>query len=178
MQDFRDVRDGPFDAISSIGMSNMSTQVTGDVTQQLFDLLRPGGRFSITRSADPSPSMTTRPSKVSELSRQMQIALAYATSRSQSFIERYVFPTASSKRSARWSRCSRPTVSRSVTREPSRALRTHAAPLGRQLGEAFRRGRRGGRRRACPRLASLHVGFGLRLRTTHLEIHQILCAKP
>jgi len=30
---------------------------------------------SITRSADPSPSMTTRPSKVSELSRQMQIAL-------------------------------------------------------------------------------------------------------
>ncbi len=96
VQDFRDVKDGPFDAISSIGMSeHVGRRSLSDYSQLLFDLLRPGGRFlnhAIGRpvSFDPDPD----PSKSSELSRQMQIALGMrGPSRIGSpFMERYVFP--------------------------------------------------------------------------------------
>jgi cyclopropane-fatty-acyl-phospholipid synthase len=96
VQDFRDIADGPFDAISSIGMSeHVGRRSLDSYTQHLFDLLRPGGRFlnhAIGRpvSFDPNPN----PSRVSEMRRQTKIALGLrGPSRIYSpFIERYVFP--------------------------------------------------------------------------------------
>lgn len=96
LQDFRDVADGPFDAISSIGMSeHVGRSSLPTYTQHLFDLLRPGGRFlnhAIGRpvSFNPDPD----PSRVSEASRQIQFALGMrGPSRIGSpFISRYVFP--------------------------------------------------------------------------------------
>lgn len=72
VQDYRDVRDGPFDAISSIGMSeHVGRQQTPGYADALFGLLRPGGRLlnhAISWNAGP-----TRPDP-------------------DSFIPRYVFP--------------------------------------------------------------------------------------
>ncbi|VXB43736.1 Cyclopropane-fatty-acyl-phospholipid synthase family protein [Arthrobacter sp. 9AX] len=72
VQDYRDVRDGPFDAVSSIGMSEHVGRVEMPrYTAALFNLLRPGGRLlnhAISWNAgptDPDPD---------------------------SFIPRYVFP--------------------------------------------------------------------------------------
>lgn len=72
IQDYRDVSDGPFDAISSIGMSeHVGREQMPRYTSQLRDLLRPGGRLlnhAISWNAgptDPDPD---------------------------SFIPRYVFP--------------------------------------------------------------------------------------
>ncbi|MEE2570260.1 cyclopropane-fatty-acyl-phospholipid synthase family protein [Pseudarthrobacter sp. J64] len=46
VQDYRDVTDGPFDAISSIGMSeHVGRAQLGRYVSQLFGLLRPGGRL-------------------------------------------------------------------------------------------------------------------------------------
>ncbi|HEY5304390.1 MAG TPA: cyclopropane-fatty-acyl-phospholipid synthase family protein [Acidimicrobiales bacterium] len=96
LQDFRDVRDGPFDAISSIGMSeHVGRRSLAPYAQQMVDLLRPGGRFlnhaigrPITTKEDP------RPSRIAEGWRQTQIAWGLrGPSRVRSdFIERYVFP--------------------------------------------------------------------------------------
>lgn len=72
VQDYRDVRDGPFDAISSIGMSeHVGRAETPRYAESLYDLLRPGGRLlnhAISWNAGP-----TRPDP-------------------DSFIPRYVFP--------------------------------------------------------------------------------------
>ena len=72
IQDYRDVNDGPFDAVSSIGMSeHVGSEQMPRYTSQLRDLLRPGGRLlnhAISWNAgptDPDPD---------------------------SFIPRYVFP--------------------------------------------------------------------------------------
>ncbi|WP_457972243.1 class I SAM-dependent methyltransferase [Arthrobacter sp. D1-17] len=46
VQDYRDVEDGPFDAISSIGMSeHVGRAQLPDYVEQLHNLLRPGGRL-------------------------------------------------------------------------------------------------------------------------------------
>ncbi|MHA7241566.1 class I SAM-dependent methyltransferase [Arthrobacter sp. TMS1-12-1] len=46
VQDYRDVRDGPFDAISSIGMAeHVGRDQIGNYASHLSDLLRPGGRL-------------------------------------------------------------------------------------------------------------------------------------
>jgi cyclopropane-fatty-acyl-phospholipid synthase len=72
VQDYRDVQDGPFDAISSIGMSeHVGREQTPAYAAALFNLLRPGGRLlnhAISWNAGP-----TRPDP-------------------DSFIPRYVFP--------------------------------------------------------------------------------------
>jgi cyclopropane-fatty-acyl-phospholipid synthase len=96
LQDFRDVSDGPYDAISSIGMSeHVGRRSLANYTQTLFDLLRPGGRFlnhAIGRPAsfDEDP----QPSRAAETSRQLQIALGMRgpSKNGSAFIERYVFP--------------------------------------------------------------------------------------
>jgi len=45
VQDYREVPDGPFDAISSIGMAeHVGKKNMARYSEQLFDLLRPGGR--------------------------------------------------------------------------------------------------------------------------------------
>lgn len=72
VQDYRDIGDGPFDAISSIGMSeHVGREQTPGYAAALFGLLRPGGRLlnhAISWNAGP-----TKPDP-------------------NSFIPRYVFP--------------------------------------------------------------------------------------
>ncbi|TLM87472.1 cyclopropane-fatty-acyl-phospholipid synthase family protein [Pseudarthrobacter sp. NamE5] len=72
VQDYRDVLDGPFDAISSIGMSeHVGREQTPGYASALFSLLKPGGRLlnhAVSWNAGP-----TRPDP-------------------DSFIPRYVFP--------------------------------------------------------------------------------------
>jgi cyclopropane-fatty-acyl-phospholipid synthase len=96
IQDFRDISDEPFDAISSIGMSeHVGRKSLPNYTHTIWELLRPGGRFlnhAIGRpvSFDDDP----QPSRGSELNRQLQIALGMRgpSKNGSQFIERYVFP--------------------------------------------------------------------------------------
>ncbi len=96
LQDFRDVRDGPFDAISSIGMSeHVGRRSLAPYAQQMFDLLAPGGRFLNHAIGRPiSMKDDPRPTRLSEAWRQTQVAWGLrGPSRVRSeFIERYVFP--------------------------------------------------------------------------------------
>lgn len=72
VQDYRDVDDGPFDAISSIGMSeHVGRPQISNYSSHLHNLLRPGGRLlnhAISWNAGPAPADP------------------------DSFIPRYVFP--------------------------------------------------------------------------------------
>jgi cyclopropane-fatty-acyl-phospholipid synthase len=96
VQDFRDIKDEPFDAISSIGMSeHVGRKSLPNYTHAIWELLRPGGRFlnhaigrPVSFDEDPQPSRT------SELNRQLQIALGMRgpSKNGSQFIERYVFP--------------------------------------------------------------------------------------
>jgi cyclopropane-fatty-acyl-phospholipid synthase len=73
VQDYRDVADGPFDAISSIGMfEHVGMARAAEYFARLRELLRPGGRL-LNHAISRPPSKSTRlPSK--------------------SFVGRYVFP--------------------------------------------------------------------------------------
>lgn len=75
-QDYRDVHDGPYDAISSIGMfEHVGLDRLGEYVAKLRSLLRPGGRFlnhAISRPGHHEPQRTR-----------------FARS---GFIDRYVFP--------------------------------------------------------------------------------------
>jgi cyclopropane-fatty-acyl-phospholipid synthase len=96
LQDFRDISDGPFDAVSSIGMSeHVGRKSLPTYTQLIWDLLVPGGRFlnhaigrPVSHDADPQPT------RAGELSRQVQIALGLSgpSKTDSAFINRYVFP--------------------------------------------------------------------------------------
>ncbi len=96
VQDYRDIHDTPFDAVSSIGMSeHVGRRALSTYTQQIFELVRPGGRFlnhaigrPINTDDDPDPS------RAAETWRQVQVAFGLrGPSRIDSpFIERYVFP--------------------------------------------------------------------------------------
>ena len=73
VQDYRDVADGPFDAISSIGMfEHVGMARTAEYFSHLRELLRPGGRLL-------NHAITRPPSKSTRIPRS-------------SFIGRYVFP--------------------------------------------------------------------------------------
>jgi cyclopropane-fatty-acyl-phospholipid synthase len=73
LQDYRDVDDGPYDAISSVGMfEHVGEARTATYLGHLFDLLRPGGRLlnhAISRPAGEPAALKPR-----------------------SFVNRYVFP--------------------------------------------------------------------------------------
>lgn len=73
IQDYRDVPDGPFDAIASIGMAeHVGRAMLSTYSAGLFDLMRPGGRLL-------NHAISRRPGQVARFSRT-------------SFIDRYVFP--------------------------------------------------------------------------------------
>ena len=73
LQDYRDVDDGPFDAISSIGMfEHVGRSRTGEYFGRLRDLLRPQGRL-LNHAISRPPSEQTR-------------------IEDRSFVGRYVFP--------------------------------------------------------------------------------------
>jgi cyclopropane-fatty-acyl-phospholipid synthase len=84
MQDYRDVRDGPFDAISSIGMfEHVGAANLGLYFRRLYLLLAPGGRLlnhGITRPGRVGPSTRRGPLHTSSRFKR------------GSFIDRYVFP--------------------------------------------------------------------------------------
>ena len=74
VQDYRDVDDGPFDAISSIGMAeHVGAAMLPTYAAHLYDLLRPQGRLL-------NHAISRRPRKP---------AAAFSKT---SFIDRYVFP--------------------------------------------------------------------------------------
>jgi cyclopropane-fatty-acyl-phospholipid synthase len=183
LQDFRDVSDGPFDAISSIGMSeHVGRKSLATYTQQLFDLLRPGGRFlnhAIGRpvSFDPDPD----PSKTTEAMRQMQIALGLRgpSKNGSPFIERYVFPdgelhevgTMVSMFQAHGFEVRH---LESLREHYALTLRRWVANLTKRFDEAVEEV---GEQRA--RVWKLYMsGSAVGFERRHLEIHQILCAKP
>ena len=73
VQDYRDVRDGPFDAIASVGMAeHVGHAMLPTYAEDLFALLTPGGRLL-------NHAIARRPGKRARFSRT-------------SFIDRYVFP--------------------------------------------------------------------------------------
>ncbi|HIE20988.1 MAG TPA: methyltransferase domain-containing protein, partial [Acidimicrobiia bacterium] len=74
LQDYRDVDDGPFDAVSSIGMfEHVGLARLGTYFDQISQLLRPGGRVLNHAISRPSSTEAQR-------------------IRRRSFIDRYVFP--------------------------------------------------------------------------------------
>jgi cyclopropane-fatty-acyl-phospholipid synthase len=82
LQDYRDVADGPYDAISSIGMfEHVGRALLGEYLGRLHALLRPGGRLlnhGISRPAQRRDSWPVVPPRTRFQRR--------------SFIDRYVFP--------------------------------------------------------------------------------------
>jgi cyclopropane-fatty-acyl-phospholipid synthase len=183
LQDFRDVKDGPFDAISSIGMSeHVGRRSLAPYAQCLFDLLKPGGRFlnhaigrPVSFEADPQPS------KASELSRQMQIALGMRgpSKTGSDFIERYVFPdgelhevgTMVSMFQAHGFEVRH---LESLREHYALTLRHWVENLVKRFDEAVEEV---GEQRA--RVWRLYMaGSAVGFERHHLEIHQILCAKP
>ena len=183
LQDFRDVKDGPFDAISSIGMSeHVGRRSLSAYSQCLFDLLKPGGRFlnhAIGRpvSFDPDP----QPSTISQMSRQMQIALSMRgpSKTGSPFIERYVFPDGELHEvgtmvSIFQAHGFEVRHLESLREHYALTLRHWVENLVKRFDEAVEEV--GDQRARVWRLymAGSAVGF----ERHHLEIHQILCAKP
>ncbi len=137
VQDYRDVDDGPFDAISSIGMSEHvgREQMPAYVTK-LYGLLRPGGRLlnhAISWNAGP-----TAPDP-------------------DSFIPRYVFPDGEMLGLAEMvGALERRRTGSPRRRGPAPALRTHPPGLGAEPRGTLERSRGTGRGGAGPGLAALH----------------------
>ena len=95
LQDYRDVDDGPFDAISSVGMFEHVGQARfGTYTSRLFDLLRPGGRL-LNHAISRPPTVAGAPFHEAR-SRARNVATAaglISAGRIHSpFFQRYVFP--------------------------------------------------------------------------------------
>jgi cyclopropane-fatty-acyl-phospholipid synthase len=183
LQDFRDVNDGPFDAISSIGMSeHVGRRSLAAYTQIMFDLLRPGGRFLNHAIGRPvSFNEDPQPSKISELNRQMQIALGMRgpSKIGSPFMERYVFPDGELHEAGMM-------VSmfqahgfevrhlESLREHYALTLRHWVDNLTKRFDEAVEEV---GEQRA--RVWRLYMaGSAVGFERHHLEIHQILCSRP
>ncbi len=81
LQDYRDARDGPYDAISSIGMfEHVGLAQLGAYFGRLFDLLAPGGRLLNHAIGRPAPTRTHALRRTGTRFRR------------GGFIDRYVFP--------------------------------------------------------------------------------------
>lgn len=183
LQDYRDVSDGPFDAISSIGMSeHVGRRSLTKYTQTLFDLLRPGGRFlnhAIGRPAsfDEDPD----PSKAAETSRQVQIALGMRgpSKNGSAFIERYVFPDGELHEvgtlvSIFQGHGFEVRHLESLREHYALTLRNWVDNLTKRFDEAVEEV---GEERA--RVWRLYMsGSAVGFERRHLEIHQVLCVRP
>jgi cyclopropane-fatty-acyl-phospholipid synthase len=96
LQDYRDVRDGPFDAISSIGMfEHVGRARMREYFTRLYELLPQGGRLlnhAISRPGYPQPD--TPVGRTKAVARRVASAAgSRATSKIDSrFMDRYVFP--------------------------------------------------------------------------------------
>jgi cyclopropane-fatty-acyl-phospholipid synthase len=183
LQDFRDVREEPFDAISSIGMSeHVGRRSLSGYSQILFDQLRPGGRFlnhAIGRPAsfDDDPD----PSRISQTSRQLQVALGMRgpSKIGSPFMERYVFPDGELHEvgtmvSIFQAHGFEVRHVESLREHYARTLRHWVDNLTKRFDEAVEEV--GAQRARVWKLymAGSAVGFERR----HLEIHQVLCVRP
>ena len=96
LQDYRDVRDGPFDAISSIGMfEHVGRRRIEEYNTTLMGLLRPEGRLLNHAIARPGyPQGTSTAGRARALGRRLATAIGSdLTSRIDSpLMKRYVFP--------------------------------------------------------------------------------------
>ncbi len=82
LQDYRDVDDGPFDAISSIGMfEHVGLKQVHAYLGRLHSLLRPEGRLLNHAIGRPARKSDRRP-----------VSLDHLPKRKRSFIDRFVFP--------------------------------------------------------------------------------------
>ena len=96
LQDYRDIADGPFDAISSVGMfEHVGRAKMPEYDRKMFDLLAPGGRFLNHGICRPAHSdLETRGGRLH--AGAMRTATAVGSSRfsriKSPLIERYVFP--------------------------------------------------------------------------------------
>lgn len=139
VQDYRDVRDGPYDAISSIGMAEHVGSVRfREYADDLFALLRPGGKLL-------NHQIARRPEKDET---------AY---RIDDFIDAYVFPDGELAPVGR----TVATLEEAGLRGPGRrgdprALRPDPASVGGQSGEALEGSRPGHLARPGPGVAALH----------------------
>ena len=183
LQDFRDVPDGPFDAISSIGMSeHVGRRSLPAYSQLMFDLLKPGGRFLNHAIGRPvSFHEDPRPSRFDEFRREFQIAAGMrGPSRTASpFIDRYVFPDGELHEVGTMvtmlqSHGFEVRHLESLREHYGRTLREWVANLDKRFDEAVEEV--GPERARVWRLymAGSAVGF----ERHHLEIHQVLCVKP
>ena len=183
LQDFRDVREEPFDAISSIGMSeHVGRRSLSGYSQILFDQLRPGGRFlnhAIGRPAsfDDDPD----PSRISQMSRQLQVALGMRgpSKIGSPFMERYVFPDGELHEVGTMVAMFQAhgfevRHVESLREHYARTLRHWVDNLTKRFDEAVEEV--GAQRARVWKLymAGSAVGFERR----HLEIHQVLCVRP
>jgi cyclopropane-fatty-acyl-phospholipid synthase len=183
LQDFRDVADGPFDAISSIGMSeHVGRRSLPTYSQLMFDLLKPGGRFLNHAIGRPvSFNEDPHPTKVEELRRQVQIAVGLrGPSRTGSpFIDRYVFPDGELHEvgtlvTMLQTHGFEVRHLESLREHYGRTLREWVENLNKRFDEAVEDV---GVERA--RVWRLYMsGSAVAFERHHLEVHQILCVKP
>jgi cyclopropane-fatty-acyl-phospholipid synthase len=183
LQDFRDVDDGPFDAISSIGMfEHVGRRSIEQYTDTIFRLLRPGGRFLNHAIARPATTDELAPrSRARELTRQLTIAAGFrGPSRIGSpFMERYVFPDGELHEvgmvvSMFQARGFEVRHLEGLREHYVLTLRRWVSNLEQSFDAAVAEA--GAQRARAWRLymAGSAVGF----ESHHLEIHQILCVRP
>jgi cyclopropane-fatty-acyl-phospholipid synthase len=183
LQDFRDVSDGPYDAISSIGMFEHVGRKSIEVyAGKIFRLLRPGGRFlnhAIGRPAttDDAPAR----SEARRIARRLSLAagLRGPSKIGSPFMERYVFPDGELHEVGVVASMFQAHGFEVRHLEGLRehyvlTLRDWVANLEQSFGEAV--AEVGEQRARAWRLymAGSAAGF----ESHHLEIHQVLCVRP
>ena len=96
LQDYRDVTDGPFDAISSIGMfEHVGRNRMEEYIRDLYALLPPEGRLLNHAISRPGyPQGDSRLGRAKALARRLATAVGsdYTSRVDSSFMQRYVFP--------------------------------------------------------------------------------------
>ena len=169
LQDYRDVADGPFDAISSIGMFEHVGRGAAR------DVLRPLLRAAPARAAASLNHAISRPPHAGEPVRAGRARFAR-----RSFIDRYVFPDGELHEvGAVVVGDPAGRVRGPPRREPARALRAHAARVGREPRGELGRGVAESTAGPGPGLAPLHGGVGAAAsRRTGSQVHQVLAVRP
>ena len=161
VQDYRDITDGPFDAISSIGMfEHVGAAKLDEYFTALYQLVRPGGRLlnhGISR-----PGGTKGRARFAR----------------RSFIDRYVFPDGELHEiGSVVSRIQSVGIRGPSRRGAPRALRTDTAGLGAEpRGIVAGSGRRGGAGRA--RVWRLYMAAcAVNFEDDNTQIHQVLAVR-
>lgn len=147
VQDYRDVKDGPYDAISSIGMAEHVGSVRyREYADDLFALLKPG-----RPAAQPPDRAPPREGRIPVPHRRLHRRVRLPRRRTGPARPHRRHPGGGGLRGPR-------------RRIPARALRADAPSLGAESGAALARGGPGHLARPRPRVAPLHGRVGAVLR--------------